>query len=155
MTYAEISRIDKKFRKSIYVAVIKPKIHKSRPLLLTSKHFKEECEARSKHYEEFEHEGSPSPKTERRLMDRYYLAMKQWLEYRDKVERGIANPVLKADYAYITRSFAREQYIHLKNEFEDIGFCGSPDIEERLLRLDCSDREMLDYSHEKAFSSWS
>ena len=91
-------------------------------------------------------EGAPSHKEAQNLLNRYCTAMQEWLQYRSRIERRISNPVLKADYSYITRSFARKQYIHLKNRFND--------IDEACLKEDCSDKEMLRYSFEEALSKY-
>lgn len=152
--HAQVYRIEKDFKKSMYIAILKPQTHKTQPLLLTPKHFKEECEARIMNYKQDEWEDSPSSKTVKILIDGYCLAIKQWLEYRNKVEKQISNPVLKADYAYITRSFARKHYIHLKNVFGDIGMCSASMYDECYLHLDCSDNDMLNYSYEKAFAKY-
>lgn len=157
MGYAEVYRIEKNFKKSMYEAVLNPQSHKDQPFLLTPKHFKKECEARIINFKQGDWddlEDAPSTKTVKQLIDGYYFAMKQWLEYRGSVERQISNPKMKADYAYITRSFAREQYIHLKNVFGDIGICSTTMYEDCYLHLDCSDNEMLSYSYEKALAKY-
>ena len=157
MGRAEVYRIEKNFKKSMYIAVLKPQTHKVQPLLLTPAHFKKECEARIINFKQDDWddlEEAPSPKTVKRLIDGYYHAVKQWLEFREKVERKISNPLLKADYAYITRSFAREQYIHLKNVFGDIGICSASMYDECYLHLGCTDKEMLNYSYEKALAKY-
>lgn len=140
------------FEKSMYTAILKPQKHKSKPILLTPMHFKDECKALMMSYKG-NWEGAPSHKEAQDLLNRYCTAMQEWLQYRSRVERRISNPVLKADYSYITRSFARKQYIHLKNRFHDIGLA-SQTIEEACLKEDCSDKEMLRYSFEEALSKY-
>lgn len=152
--YSQVEQIGKDFKKATCVAILNPQSHNVQPLLLTPKHFKDECEARIKNYKQKGGEETPSSKTVKSLIDKYYLAMKQWLEYRDRVEKQISNPELKAEYAYITRSFAREQYIHLKNVFGDMGMCSASMYDECYLHLDCSDNEMLHYSYEKALDKY-
>lgn len=157
MGRSEVYKIEKNFKKAMYEAVLKPKSHKAQPLLLTPKHFKNECEARIINFKQGDWddlEEAPSTKTVKRLIDGYYLAMKQWLKYRIRVESQISNQELKTDYAYLTRSFAREQYIHLKNVFGDIGLCSATMYEDCYLHLDCSDNEMLNYSYEKALAKY-
>lgn len=157
MGYAQVDRIEKNFKKSMYEAVLKPKSHKAQPLLLNPIHFKKECEARIINFKQDawdDLEEAPSSETVKHLINGYYLAMKQWLEYRKSVESQITNPVLKADYAYITRSFAKEQFVHLKNVFGDIGICSTTMYEDCYLHLDCSDNEMLNYSYEKALAKY-
>lgn len=149
--YSYVYRMENNFKRSNYNAVFRPRTHKTQPFLLSAKHFKDECETRIANYKPVL-ETSTSPEAVKRLYANYYNAIKQWLIYRDSVEKEIADPKLKAEYSYLTRSFAREHYIHLKNCFWDIRRCEFSFCENVILKMDCSDREMLDFSFEKSYN---
>jgi len=152
--YSEISRIEKNFKKSMYIAVLKPQIHRSLPFLLTPKHFKAECNLRAVNYKPDEWEESPTPQKVKSLLTHFYLATNQWLEYRHGTELQITDSILKSEYSFITRTFAKELYIHLKNKFEDIGLCSASMYDECYLHLDCTDEEMLSYNYEEAYRKY-
>lgn len=150
--WAYVHGMEMSFNRSMSEAILNPQSHKSMPYLLTPKHFEDECDVRFNNYHQ-EPEIPTTPQTVRAYLDEYCRAIKSWLEYRGKVETGIPNPTLKADYSYLTRSFAREQYIHLKNDFGDIGMM-SPMMVECCLPFDCSDEEMLNYSFEETIEKY-
>lgn len=148
-----VNIIEQDFKKSMYEAVLNPQGHKKLSFLLTPKHFRIECDKRIKHYTPSDYSAT-SPDDAKRLLNNYYYAMKKWLDYRKKTEKHIPNRRIRNEYSYITRSFARTQYIHLKNVFGDIGMCSTGMYEECYLHHDCSDKEMLNYSFEKAYARY-
>lgn len=149
----EVYRISNAFRKSMFEAILNPQSPKEQRLLLTPKHFEDECKVRCTNYKK-DWERAPSPESVKAYLSEYSNAMKNWLEYRGKVENGISNPTLRSEYSYLTRTFAREHFIHLKNVFGDIGLYSESMYEKCFLHLDCSDEEMLNYSYEKALKKY-
>lgn len=116
-----VDRIKIDFKRSMYMAMLTPQSPSNMPLLLTSKHFKEECERQIR---SFGADSSCTLSYDRKqdLLDDYLNAITDWIEYRDKVDKNISDKKLRKNYTYLTRSFAWEQYGHLKAAFNDI--CG-------------------------------
>lgn len=152
--YVNLNIIKNNFKKSMYAALLKPQIHQKQPLLLTAKHFQDECNARIRNYNPNNNPELPPSKTVKKLLDEYVASMEKWLQFRNKVESQITKPALKSEYSNITRIFAREHFIHLKNEFADIGMYSESMYEECYLHLDCTDEAMLSYSYENALKKY-
>lgn len=153
MGSTEVYRIQISFRRSMYEAIICPKTSKELPYLLTPKHFEEECKLRIANYKK-DWDEATEPEMVKTYLDNYALAIKNWLLFRSMVEAKLTDNNLKNRYSYITRKFAREQYIHLKNEFGDIGICSASMYDECYLHLDCTDEAMLSYNYEKAYRKY-
>ena len=137
------------FNKSMCNAILNPQLPTNMPYQLNAEHFKKECDVRMANYKSYS-ESPISEKDARSVFDKYIRAMKTWFDYRSYTENRISDSVLKLQYSHITRTFARTLYIHLKNNFEDIGMYNDF-MYSCFLHDDCSDDEMLEFSFEASY----
>ena len=85
------------------------------------------------------------------LVNRYKVALHRWYKYRCQVAQTIQNPTLRFNYIASTNTYLRQQLIHIKNRFNDVGFM-SGEFWANLLHNDCTYQELINYSYEEAFS---
>lgn len=149
---ADVHRMEMAYWKAMYEMFLTKSTHTTLPLMLTAEHFKKECDIRCANYKQ-DYEEFTTPQKVKSLLHNYSLAVENWLNYRNSVEKQISQPALRRKYSYNTRYFARVLYIHLKNKFADIGMISSY-MDQRMLHLDCTDQEMLQYSYEEAYSKY-
>ena len=104
----------------MYEAMLKPESPKAELALIPIEQFEKECKKRGENHISRWND-DPKDKTLKHCLTEYIKSMRNWLEYRSKVEKRISSPILRKAYSYQTRSFVMEQYEHLKHNFERIG----------------------------------
>lgn len=120
MGTSEVYRIGTRFKKAMYESMLKPESPKAELTLIPIEQFEKECKNRGEdHISRWNYD--PKDKTLKHCLTEYIKSMRNWLKYRSKAEKRISSPILRNAYSYQTRSFVREQYEHLKHNFERIG----------------------------------
>ena len=139
-----------RFEIDMYKCVLNPQPHDTMPFRLTARYFQNESAARMRGYSRAKDRGhydGIALKSIQRLLDQYCTSIKKWMDYRNHIVVGIANPAIRVEYSFITRSAAKELYVHLKNAFFDLNVDSYDG--DWLLPIDCSDKEMLEYDCDK------
>lgn len=87
--------------------------------------FDKECESLNESYEPYD---DNQPKDVSEIINRFKSAFHSWYMYRKSVAENLEDENFKTNYESITDNFARIHFIHLKNEFSDIGLqnCSTP-----------------------------